>query len=76
RQLAQGLVLEANLDGVVTHSVGQLRVNGFLLSYHGQQHQTRNARGELVYAGSDLLVQFGFVAAAELQLLDFRQPAR
>ncbi|MFO6282475.1 DUF3182 family protein, partial [Pseudomonas aeruginosa] len=71
RQLAQGLVLEANLDGVVTHSVGQLRVNGFLLSYHGQQHQTRNARGELVYAGSDLLVARG--GYAELLTLD---PAR
>ena len=63
-----GLVLETNLDGVVTHSVGQLRVNGFLLSYHGQQHQTRNARGELVYAGSDLLVARG--GYAELLTLD------
>ena len=59
RQLAQGLVLEVNLESIVTHSVGQLRVNGFLLSYHGHQHQTRNARGELVYAGSDLLVARG-----------------
>lgn len=74
RQLAQGLVLEANLDGVVTHSVGQLRVNGFLLSYHGQQHQTRNARGELVYAGSDLLVARG--GYAELLTLDLAREVR
>ena len=73
RQLAQGLVLETNLDGVVTR-VGQLRVNGFLLSYHGQQHQTRNARGELVYAGSDLLVARG--GYAELLTLDLAREVR
>lgn len=68
RQLAQGLVLEANLESIVTHSVGQLRVNGFLLSYHGHQHQTRNARGELVYAGSDLLVARGDLLPRLLRL--------
>ncbi|HEJ9659172.1 DUF3182 family protein, partial [Pseudomonas aeruginosa] len=74
RQLAQGLVLEANLESIVTHSVGQLRVNGFLLSYHGHQHQTRNARGELVYAGSDLLVARG--GYAELLALDLAREVR
>ncbi|HCU2029747.1 TPA: DUF3182 family protein [Pseudomonas aeruginosa] len=74
RQLAEGLVLEANLEKIVTHSVGQLRVNGFLLSYHGHQHQTRNARGELVYAGSDLLVARG--GYAELLALDLAREVR
>lgn len=74
RQLAQGLVLEVNLESIVTHSVGQLRVNGFLLSYHGHQHQTRNARGELVYAGSDLLVARG--GYAELLALDLAREVR
>ncbi|HBP6463244.1 TPA: DUF3182 family protein [Pseudomonas aeruginosa] len=74
RQLALGLVLEANLERVVTHSVGQVRVNGFLMSYHGHQHQTRNRRGELVYAGSDLLVARG--GYAELLALDLAREVR
>lgn len=51
---ADGLVLERNLERVRTCSVGQVRVGGHVLSYHGQQRLTRNHRGHEVYAGSTL----------------------
>lgn len=49
-----GLVLERNLHQVQTVSVGQVRVDGWLLSYHGQQRLTRNRQGKEVYGGSTL----------------------
>lgn len=55
----EGLVIEDDLDEPTTHSVGQVMINGVLLSYHGVQHQNRNPHGELVYGGSDLLVVRG-----------------
>ena len=54
-----GVVLERNLNQVVTHSVGQLRIGCHLASYCGIQHVTRNNAGEEVYGGSDLLVARG-----------------
>ncbi|MDN6860433.1 DUF3182 family protein, partial [Pseudomonas sp. CAN2814] len=54
-----GLVIEDDLDDPQTHSVGQVMINGVLLSYHGVQQRNRNPRGELVYGGSDLLVVRG-----------------
>lgn len=54
-----GLVIEDELQKAQTHSVGQVMINGVLLSYHGIQQQNRNRRGELVYGGSDLLVVRG-----------------
>lgn len=55
----EGLVIEDDLDEPQTHSVGQVMINGVLLSYHGVQQHNRNPRGELVYGGSDLLVVRG-----------------
>jgi len=49
-----GVVLERNLQRVQTVSVGQVRVEGWLLSYHGQQRLTRNLFGKEVYGGSTL----------------------
>ena len=56
---AEGVVLEENLQQAVTHSVGQTLIDGLLMTYHGQQDQTENARGESVYGGSDLLLVRG-----------------
>jgi hypothetical protein len=49
-----GLVLERNLRSAQTISVGQVHVDGWLLSYHGQQRLTRNSFGKEVYGGSTL----------------------
>jgi len=55
----KGVVLEENLRQTVTHSVGQTLIDGLLMTYHGQQAQIENARGESVYGGSDLLLVRG-----------------
>lgn len=54
-----GLVLERNLQQVVTHSVGQVQAGEFIASYHGVQSTTPNAAGHEVYGGSELLVVRG-----------------
>ena len=54
-----GVVLERNLNEVVTRSVGQVRIGGHVASYCGIQHLTRNNAGEEVYGGSELLVARG-----------------
>jgi len=54
-----GVVLERNLNQVVTHSVGQVRIGRHVASYCGIQHVTRNNYGKEVYGGSDLLVARG-----------------
>lgn len=56
---AGGVVLERNLNEVVTHSVGQVRIGRHLASYCGIQNLTRNNAGEEVYGGSELLVARG-----------------
>lgn len=56
---AAGIVLEENLEQAITHSVGQTLVDGLLMTYFGEQFQTRNGRGECVYAGSRLTVVRG-----------------
>lgn len=56
---AKGIVLEENLQQAVTHSVGQTLIDGLLMTYHGQQDQIENDRGESVYAGSALLLVRG-----------------
>jgi hypothetical protein len=55
----EGVVLERNLVGVITRSVGQVRVGRQVASYTGIQHLTINNTGEEVYGGSDLLVANG-----------------
>jgi len=56
---AGGVVLERNLQQVVTHSVGQVRIGRHVASYCGIQNLTRNNAGKEVYGGSELLVARG-----------------
>jgi hypothetical protein len=64
-----GLVLEAELSGVTTYSVGQVRVAGLVASYCGTQSLTTDNDGVTVYGGSELLVaRGGFEALSELGL--------
>ncbi|MEO8738675.1 MAG: DUF3182 family protein [Casimicrobiaceae bacterium] len=58
-----GVVLEENLEEVTTYSVGQIRVDGMLVSYWGTQRLTRNNHGAEVYGGSDLTTLRGDFAA-------------
>jgi Protein of unknown function (DUF3182) len=53
------VVIERNLDDVVTLSVGQVRVGDWLASYCGTQDTTPNHQGEPVYGGSVLTVVLG-----------------
>ena len=54
-----GVVVEQNLAGVTTYSVGQVRVADAVCTYHGTQQLTTNNRGEEIYGGSDLIVVKG-----------------
>ncbi|EJM72547.1 Protein of unknown function (DUF3182) [Pseudomonas sp. GM49] len=53
---SEGVVLEQDLDQVITHSVGQSFIGNKVLSYCGDQYLTQDAQGEQVYGGSRLLV--------------------
>lgn len=57
--IGHGLVIEENLLGVETYSVGHVRVAGHVASYVGVQRMTTDNMGEPVYGGSDLLVAPG-----------------
>jgi Protein of unknown function (DUF3182) len=66
---ATGLVLESNLHDVITLSVGQIAVDGGVVSYHGVQRLTDDNEGRAVYGGSDLVcVRGGWEALAELPI--------
>lgn len=54
-----GLVVEENLQDVVTYSVGQVQVAGMTASYHGTQSLTTDNQGETVYGGSRLWIVRG-----------------
>lgn len=54
-----GLVLEEDLAGVTTYSVGQVRVADLVASYCGTQRLTPDNGGAQVYGGSDLVVARG-----------------
>ncbi|GFM67867.1 DUF3182 family protein [Pseudomonas cichorii] len=54
-----GLVVEENLQDVVTYSVGQVQVAGITASYHGTQSLTTDNLGETVYGGSRLWIVRG-----------------
>ena len=56
---SEGVVLEQDLQEVITHSVGQSFVGEKVLSYCGEQYLTEDGNGEPVYGGSDLLVVQG-----------------
>jgi hypothetical protein len=70
RELTEcGVVLEQNLTGVATYSVGQVRVAGIVATYYGTQLLTTDNRGAEVYGGSDLVVARGdFDALLEIDL--------
>jgi hypothetical protein len=55
----EGVVLEQDLDHVITHSVGQSFIGDTVLSYCGDQYLTEDGQGEQVYGGSNLLVVRG-----------------
>jgi hypothetical protein len=68
---SEGVVLEQDLQNVMTHSVGQTAIAGKLLSYCGEQYLTEDGVGEKVYGGSDLLVvQGGYDDLLALELPD------
>lgn len=56
---SSGIVVEQNLVDVITHSVGQVWVDGMVVSYYGKQVLTRNNRGADVYGGSRLTLVRG-----------------
>jgi Protein of unknown function (DUF3182) len=64
-----GLVLEAHLYSVATYSVGQIRIDDTMVTYHGTQRVTKDNQGRLVYGGSDLrCVRGGWESLAELPM--------
>ncbi|KAF1023032.1 MAG: hypothetical protein GAK30_00722 [Paracidovorax wautersii] len=69
QDLRDGLVVEEELEDIVTFSVGQLRLPGLTASYSGTQRLTTDNRGELVYGGSDLDVVVGGFDALLAQTL-------
>jgi hypothetical protein len=71
KQFSEGVVLEQDLSDVVTHSVGQSFIGDKVLSYCGDQYLTKDAHGEEVYGGSNLLVvQGGYDELLTLDLPD------
>jgi hypothetical protein len=66
-----GLVLEENLTGVITYSVGQVHVGDLTAAYYGSQRLTTDLAGSEVYGGSDLVVVRGdFGALYRLSLAE------
>jgi hypothetical protein len=66
--VADGLVLERDLQELKTFSVGQVRVADLTATYFGQQRLTTNNDGRRVFGGSDLTVARGeFDALLALQ---------
>lgn len=58
-----GLVLEEQLEEVITHSIGQVRVDGRVATYYGTQHLTHDNAGDAVYGGTELVVVRGDFSA-------------
>lgn len=66
-----GVVLETQLEDVVTYSVGQVRLPGLTASYIGTQRLTRDNHGHEVYGGSRLqFTRGGYDAMQGLGLTD------
>lgn len=66
-----GVVIEQNLDNVVTYSVGMTCLFGETISYWGTQRLATNNEGAVVYGGSTLhVVRGGFQQLAALELAD------
>lgn len=69
-----GVVVEQNLEEVVTYSIGRLHVGGRRIAYYGTQRTVRNHHGHRVYGGSDLVVVRG--GADALRRVDMPEAAR
>jgi len=70
-EFSGGVVLERNLVGVRTYSIGRIRVGSMLASYIGSQRTTRSRHGREVYGGSSIeVVRGGFEALDRLALKD------
>jgi hypothetical protein len=69
-----GVILEMNLNDVVTYSVGQVRFENILATYFGTQQLTTSNHGQEVYGGSTLDVVRGDFDA--LLLLDLEDHVR
>ena len=66
---SDGLVIEENLNDVITLSVGQVTVAGVVATYYGEQRLAVNNKGDEVYGGSRLTVVRGdFNTVLALQL--------
>ncbi|KEZ16454.1 hypothetical protein CP98_04144 [Sphingobium yanoikuyae] len=66
-----GVVIEENLDNVITYSVGVTCLFGEIISYWGTQRLAANNEGATVYGGSTLhVVRGGFEQLAGLSLAD------
>lgn len=63
-----GVVLEQDLEWVITYSVGTACIAGQRIAYHGQQTLTKNHQRKDVYGGSSLQIVRGNLHA--LQQLD------
>lgn len=72
--LDSGVVVEQDLTDCQTYSVGQVRIDHWLLSYFGTQHATPDHHGQPAYGGSDLVVAQGDYPA--LLQLDLAAPVR
>lgn len=59
RVAREGLVLERNLEDVITFSVGQIQIGDLCASYCGTQDLTPDNTGRKVYGGSTLRVVRG-----------------
>lgn len=69
-----GLVLEPNLQGAMTRSVGHTTVGDRTIAYHGTQRSVTNNQGLSVYGGSHLICVRG--GWAELETLPMSAEAR
>lgn len=66
---SNGLVLETNLRGVITRSVGQTMIGDRMIAYDGTQRLVTNNRGLSVYGGSNLIcVRGGWVELENLPM--------
>src|SRR5262249_52582226 len=66
---ADGLVVESNLRGVTTVSIGQITIDDMTVAYHGTQRVATNNSGCRVYGGSALVcARGGWEALARLPM--------
>ena len=63
-----GIVLERDLVGSVTYSIGSSRLAGFEIAYHGRQRNVLNRDGASVYGGSTLTAIAGDLATLHAEV--------